>query len=183
MESMKKFICGLLLMSSCVNPNQNIKSKGHEVTKKVHEIDSLSYISLNEKLSKLDYYDTTNQNAISNQTIIDEFSSFLTKEVNDYNSYKLFYNEMISSEDTIFILQQGQNFYRYIKKDSKTKLIFDSYIEYTGKLPKKLKDKIIKLTDDKSRPLVISDSTFSRSIMINFKSDTTYSMIFVYYLD
>jgi hypothetical protein len=30
---------------------------------------------------------------------------------------------------------------------------------------------------------VINDSTFSRSLMINFKKDTIQSLIFVYYLD
>jgi hypothetical protein len=180
---MKKMLCYLLLLSSCIHPHRNLKSKGQAVTKKVIEIDSLSYISLNEKLSKLDYDDTTNQNAISNSKLIDDFYAFLTKEVPDYTMYKLFFNEMTSSRDTVFILNKGQNFYRYIKKDSKTKLIFDSYMEDTRSLPNKIRNKILHLTEDRSKPLVISDSTFSSSLMIDFKNDTIHRMLFVYYLD
>lgn len=182
---MKKIVYCLLLLSSCVNrnPGKDLRDQADSVVKKKIEIDSISYLKMDQKIVKLDYYDTTDQNAVSNSQLIDDYFVFLTGEVSDYNKYKLFFNEMTSSRDTIFILNKRQNFYRYIKKDSKTKLIFDSYVEDTRSLPKKLKSRILNLAEDRSKPLVISDSTFSRSVMINFKRDTIHSMIFVYYLD
>lgn len=183
---MKKIICYcLLILTSCVNhvPNRSMKSQVDSIDEKVIEIDSMSYLNMDQKISKLDYYDTTDQNDISDSKLIDDYFVFLSREVNNYNMYKRFFNEMTSSRDTIFILNRKQNFYRYIKKDSKTKLIFDSYIEDTRSLPKKLKSNILNLTSDRSKPLVISDSTFSRSIMINFKGDSINNIISVYYLD
>jgi hypothetical protein len=138
---------------------------------------------MNDKLAQLDYFDTTDQNAFTNTHLIDDFYSFLTSEVNTYNSYKLFYNQMTSARDTVFILNKGQNFYRYIKKDSKTKLVFDAYMENIQSLPKKLKYNILNLSKDRSKPLVINDSTFSISLLVQFKKDTIDRLIFVYYLD
>jgi hypothetical protein len=138
---------------------------------------------MNDKLAQLDYFDTTEQNAFTNTYLIDDFYSFLTSEVNTYNSYKLFYNQMTSARDTVFILNKGQNFYRYIKKDSKTKLVFDAYMENIQSLPKKLKYNILNLSKDRSKPLVINDSTFSISLLVQFKKDTIDRLIFVYYLD
>lgn len=180
---MKKMILGLLFLSSCAHPNRDVKRIGDEVTKKVMEIDSISYLRMDEKILQLDYFDTTDQNALSNSELIDEYHAFLSIEVNDYTTYKRFFNEMTSSRDTIFILQKSQNFYRYLKKDSKTNLIFDAYMEDTRSLPKKLRYKILNLTEDKSKPLVISDSTFTSSMMIHFKGETIHKLIFVYYLD
>jgi hypothetical protein len=173
----------LLVLTSCVHPNRNLKSKEDVVSKKVMEIDSMRYQQMTDKLLKLDYYDTTDQNAISNTQLTEDFYDFLMSEVNDYNLYKPFMNEMTSSRDTIFILTNSQNFYRYIKKDSKTKLIFDSYMEDTRSLPKKLKQRMLNLTKDRSKALVMSDSTFTMSIKVTFKSDTIHRLIFVYYLD
>lgn len=90
---------------------------------------------------------------------------------------------MTSARDTVFILNKGQNFYRYIKKDSKTKLVFDAYMENIQSLPKKLKYNILNLSKDRSKPLVINDSTFSISLLVQFKKDTIDRLIFVYYLD
>lgn len=178
---MKRIVCCLLILSACVN--RDIKIQADSVIKEVIQVDSINYLKMDQKVLKLDYFDTTNQNAISNSKLIDDYFAFLTGEVNDYNMYKPFFNEMTLSKDTIFILAKKQNFYRYIKKDSKTKLIFDSYIEDTRSLPRKLKSNLLNLTGDRNKPLVISDSTFSRSVMINFKSDTINNIIFVYYLD
>lgn len=178
---MKKLVYSLLILSSCVN--RDLKNQVNNENKNVVEIDSISYLRMNLKVSKLDYYDTTSQITISDNELIDDFFDFLTLEVNDYNMFKLFYNEMTLSKDTIYILNKKQNFYRYLKKDVKTKLIFDSYIEDTHSIPKKLKFNILNLAEDRSKPLLISDSTFSRSLMINFKSDTIKSVIFVYYID
>ena len=175
-------IC-LFVLTSCVHPNRNIKSKEDVVSKKAMEIDSMRYQQMTDKLLKLDYYDTTDQNAISNTQLTEDFYDFLMSEVNDYNLYKPFMNEMTSSRDTIFILTKSQNFYRYIKKDSKTKLIFDSYMEDTRSLPRKLKQWMLNLTKDRSKALVMSDSTFTMSIKVTFKSDTIHRLIFVYYLD
>jgi len=180
---MKNILCCFLLLSACVNPTRNIESRGAIQTKKVSEIDSLRYSKMNDKLAQLDYFDTTEQNAFSNTYLIDDFYSFLTSEVKDYNSYKLFYNQMTSARDTVFILENGRNFYRFIKKDPKTKLIFDAYIADTQTLPQKLKYKLLQLTADRSKPLVINDSSFASSIMVNFKRDSMSSLIFVYYLD
>jgi hypothetical protein len=90
---------------------------------------------------------------------------------------------MTSARDTVFILNKGQNFYRYIKKDPKTKLVFDAYMENIQSLPKKLKYNILNLSKDRSKPLVINDSTFSISLLVQFKKDTIDRLIFVYYLD
>jgi hypothetical protein len=180
---MKNILCCILLLSACVNPNRNIESRGAIQAKKVREIDSLRYSKMNDKLAQLDYFDTTDQNAFTNTHLIDDFYSFLTSEVNTYNSYKLFYNQMTSARDTVFILNKGQNFYRYIKKDSKTKLVFDAYMENIQSLPKKLKYNILNLSKDRSKPLVINDSTFSISLLVQFKKDTIDRLIYVYYLD
>jgi hypothetical protein len=53
----------------------------------------------------------------------------------------------------------------------------------TQTLPQKLEYKLLQLTADRSKPLVIYDSSFSSSIMVNFKRDSMSSLIFVYYLD
>ncbi len=90
---------------------------------------------------------------------------------------------MTSARDTVFILENGRNFYRYIKKDPKTKLIFDAYIADPQTLPRKLKNKLLHLTADRSKPLVLNDSSFASSLMLNFKRDSISSLIFVYYLD
>ncbi|MEY2671450.1 MAG: hypothetical protein RJA76_2043 [Bacteroidota bacterium] len=180
---MKNILCCILLLSACVNPTRNIESRSAIQAKKVREIDSLRYSKMNDKLAQLDYFDTTDQNAFTNTHLIDDFYSFLTSEVNTYNSYKLFYNQMTSARDTVFILNKGQNFYRYIKKDSKTKLVFDAYMENIQSLPKKLKYNILNLSKDRSKPLVINDSTFSISLLVQFKKDTIDRLIFVYYLD
>ena len=116
--------------------NEHHVQKGAD-TKKI-EIDSVSYARMDDKIN-LDYDDTTNQRAIFNSQLLTDFEVFLTGEVNDYSKYKLFYNEMRSARDTVFILNKGQNFYRYIKKDPKTKLVFDAYMENIQSLPKKLK--------------------------------------------
>jgi hypothetical protein len=183
---MKNILWSLLILTSCVNPEKHLKSELEVQSvagnKKVVEIDSISYLQLNKKISKLDYFDTT-QHEITNTKMIDEYSVFLTSEVKNPNLYKLYYNEMISSMDTIFILMKNQNFYRYIKKDFKTKLIFDSYIADTRSLPKRLKHKLLNLTTNRSKALMINDSTFSSSLMINFKKDTIQSLIFINYLD
>jgi hypothetical protein len=180
---MKNILCCILLLSACVNQTRNIESRGAIQAKKVREIDSLRYSKMNDKLAQLDYFDTTDQNAFTNTHLIDDFYSFLTSEVNTYNSYKLFYNQMTSARDTVFILNKGQNFYRYIKKDPKTKLVFDAYMENIQSLPKKLKYNILNLSKDRSKPLVINDSTFSISLLVQFKKDTIDRLIFVYYLD
>jgi hypothetical protein len=180
---MKNILCCILLLSACVNQTRNIESRGAIQAKKVREIDSLRYSKMNDKLAQLDYFDTTDQIAFTNTHLIDDFYSFLTSEVNTYNSYKLFYNQMTSARDTVFILNKGQNFYRYIKKDSKTKLVFDAYMENIQSLPKKLKYNILNLSKDRSKPLVINDSTFSISLLVQFKKDTIDRLIFVYYLD
>lgn len=180
---MKNILCCILLLSACVNPTRNIESRGAIQAKKVREIDSLRYSKMNDKLAQLDYFDTTDQNAFTNTHLIDDFYSFLTSEVNTYNSYKLFYNQMTSARDTVFILENRPNFYRYIKKDPKTKLVFDAYMENIQSLPKKLKYNILNLSKDRSKPLVINDSTFSISLLVQFKKDTIDRLIFVYYLD
>jgi hypothetical protein len=180
---MKKMMFALLFFASCAHPNKKAKRIGDDVTKKVVEIDSVSYWQMDEKIAQLDYFDTTNQTSVSNTELIDEYCAFLSREVNDYTTYKRFFNEMSSSRDTIFILQKGRNFYRYLKNDSKTNLIFDAYMKNSRSLPEILRYQILKLTADKSKPLVISDSTFTRSMMIHFKSDTIHNLIFVYYLD
>ena len=180
---MKNILCCFLLLSACVNPTRNIESRRAIQAKKVREIDSLRYSKMNDKLAQLDYFDTTDQNAFTNTHLIDDFYSFLTSEVKAYNSYKLFYNQMTSARDTVFILENGANFYRFIKKDPKTKLIFDAYIADTQTLPQKLKNKLLHLTADRSKPLVLNDSSFASSMMVNFKRDSISSLIFVYYLD
>jgi hypothetical protein len=180
---MKKMMFALLFFASCAHPNKKAKRIGDDVTKKVVEIDSVSYWQMDEKIAQLDYFDTTNQTSVSNTELIDAYCAFLSKEVNDYTTYKRFFNEMSSSRDTIFILQKGRNFYRYLKNDSKTNLVFDAYMKNTRSLPEKLRQQILKLTVDKSKPLVMSDSTFTRSMMIHFKGDTIHKLIFVCYLD
>lgn len=173
----------LLLLFSCAHPNQTNQGKGVAVLKKAFEMDSLSYLKMFEKISKLDDSDTTNQQTMSNTQLIDDFYDFLTREVKDYDFYKPFYNEMTSSQDTIFIRKKSQNFYRYLKKDSKTKLIFDANMEDTRTLPKTLKKALLNLTLDKSKDLLISDSTFSQSLLLTFKGHSIHRLMFVYYLD
>lgn len=187
----KLLICLALALYACQEANTTTqatpkKTNEHHVqkgadTKKI-EIDSVSYARMDDKIN-LDYEDTTNQRAIFNSQLLTDFEVFLTGEVNDYSKYKLFYNEMRSARDTVFILNKGQNFYRYIKKDSKTKLVFDAYMENIQSLPKKLKYNILNLSKDRSKPLVINDSTFSISLLVQFKKDTIDRLIFVYYLD
>lgn len=183
---MKNILWSLIILTSCVNSEKHLKSElevqavGGNI--KVVEIDSISYLELNNKISKLDYFDTT-KHEITNTKVIDEYSVFLTSEVKNPNLYKLYYNEITSSMDTIFILMKNQNFYRYIKKDFKSKLIFDSYIADTRSLPKRLKHKLLNLTTDRSKAIVINDSTFSSSLMINFRKDSIQSLIFINYLD